>query len=170
MNGAPIALSTASPEETAAVGRTLGAWLREGDVVLLHGDLGVGKTTLTKGIAAQLRVDAIVASPSFALVNEYDAGLAAPVARLYHLDLYRLQDSAELATIGFADLSSPQDGVTIIEWPERAIDLLPQRYLLIEIAHAAPDRRTLRITAAPPDDVWATRLQDLHGRLAQSIG
>lgn len=167
MSVTPIDLTTISADETVAIGRALGAWLREGDVVLLSGDLGAGKTTLAKGIAAQLRVDAVVASPSFALVNEYDAGLAAPVAHLYHLDLFRLQDSDDLATIGFADLSAPDDGVTLIEWPERALDLLPARYLLVEIDHAGPDRRAIRIRAVPEDDQWATRLGMLRCRLTQ---
>jgi tRNA threonylcarbamoyladenosine biosynthesis protein TsaE len=166
VNGSPITLTTASAEETAAVGRALGAWLREGDVVLLHGDLGAGKTTLAKGIAAQLRVDAVVASPSFALVNEYDTGLLAPVARLYHLDLYRLQNSEELATIGFADLSAPDDAVTLIEWPERAVDLLPARYLLIEFDYSGPDHRTIRISAHPHDQSWSSRMTDLRQHLS----
>jgi tRNA threonylcarbamoyl adenosine modification protein YjeE len=166
MSQGTIELATASADETAAVGAALGDWLRNGDVVLLHGDLGAGKTTLAKGIAAALRVDAVVASPSFALVNEYDAGLAAPVSRLYHLDLYRLQESDELATIGFADLAAPDDGNTLIEWPERAADYLPARYLLVEIATAGPDRRTLRISVVPDDESWSLRLADLRCRLA----
>ncbi len=165
MTAPAIELSTEDAEATVAVGSALASWLRDGDVVLLHGDLGAGKTTLAKGISAALRIDAIVASPSFALVNEYEAGLFAPVTRLYHLDLYRLNDSADLDSIGFADLVRPIDGATLVEWPERAIDALPERYLLVEITHAGVERRALRITAAPLDESWTTRLDGLRAVL-----
>jgi tRNA threonylcarbamoyladenosine biosynthesis protein TsaE len=160
-----IQLITESEDETLAVGWALADWLRDGDVLLLHGDLGAGKTTLTKGIAAGLRVPVVVTSPSFALVNEYDAGLTAPVSRLYHLDLFRLDDSDDLASIGFADLSAPADGVTIVEWPERALDALPSRYLLVEIEHAGPERRSICIRPAPDDATWAGRIAELRARL-----
>jgi len=166
MTASVIAVVTENPEATAAVGATLGRWLRDGDVVLLHGDLGAGKTTLAKGIATALRIDAVVASPTFALVNEYEAGLFAPATRLYHLDLYRLIDSNDLDSIGFADLASPRDGVTLVEWPERAIDALPASYLLIEITSSAVNRRSLHISAFPPDDTWAPRLAELQSLLA----
>ncbi|MGH2613956.1 MAG: tRNA (adenosine(37)-N6)-threonylcarbamoyltransferase complex ATPase subunit type 1 TsaE [Thermomicrobiales bacterium] len=149
-----------------AFGRILGDWLRDGDVVLLHGDLGAGKTTLAKGIAAALRIDAVVSSPSFALVNEYDAGLAAPAERLYHLDLFRLRGEEDLESIGFADFASPIDGVTLIEWPERAARSLPERYVLIEIERIGPNERGLRVSPVPADDTWKPRFQDLRGRLA----
>jgi tRNA threonylcarbamoyladenosine biosynthesis protein TsaE len=158
---------SADPGRTAEIGATLAAWLREGDVVLLHGDLGAGKTTLVKGIAAALRVDAVVSSPTFALVNEYDGGLLAPVARVYHLDLYRLGGWEELASIGFEDYLTPTDAVTLIEWPERAAEALPDRYLLIEIMPIGEDRRRLRITPAPPDEVWKQRLGALREALSQ---
>lgn len=155
-----------SPTETEAIGAALAQWLRNGDVLLLHGDLGAGKTTFAKGVAAGLRIDAVVSSPSFALVNEYDAGLAAPVTRLYHLDLYRLTASDELASIGFADLAAPTDGATLVEWPERAVDALPAHYVLIEFETVATDRRRLRISPFPPDDSWAPRIADLRRQLA----
>jgi tRNA threonylcarbamoyladenosine biosynthesis protein TsaE len=168
VTNSPLTVTTDSPEETAALGAALGDWLRDGDVVLLHGDLGAGKTTLAKGIATALRVDAVVSSPSFALVNEYDAGLAAPVSRLYHLDLFRLRDEGDLGSIGFEDFAYPIDGVTLIEWPERAVGSLPQQYLLIEIESTGPNSRTLRVTPVPDDDTWRTRLEELHDRLGLS--
>ena len=157
-----LEIVTTGAAETEAVGASLASWLREGDVVLLHGDLGAGKTTLAKGIAAALRVDAVVASPSFALVNEYDAGLLAPVTRLYHLDLYRLQGEDDLASIGFADFIHPVDGVTLIEWPERAVRMLPDRYLLIELEVADRERRRLRFILAPEAAAWERRGDDLR--------
>lgn len=166
MDGESIEVMTGSAEETAALGSALARWLREGDVVLLHGDLGAGKTVLAKGIAAALGVDAIVASPSFALVNEYDAGLLSPIPRLFHLDLYRLRDAADLESIGFADLVSPVDGVTLVEWPERAMEELPDRYLLIEIMAPSADQRRITFTPVPAGDPWSDRLAALRERLA----
>ena len=158
-----------APGQTAAIGGVLADWLRDGDVVLLHGDLGAGKTTLVKGIAAALRVDDVVSSPSFALVNEYDGGLLAPLTKLYHLDLYRLHGADELASIGFEEFIAPSAGVTLIEWPERAADALPDRYLLIKITAIGENRRRLRFTTSPGDDAWATRLADLRSRLNSTI-
>src|SRR5215208_5000208 len=91
---------SSSAAETAAIGEALAGCLREGDVVLLHGDLGAGKTTLAKGIASALGIEDVVSSPSFSLVNEYDTGSPAEVPRLYHIDLYRLRVEDELASIG----------------------------------------------------------------------
>jgi tRNA threonylcarbamoyladenosine biosynthesis protein TsaE len=160
-----IELVSDDAAHTEAIGAALASWLRDGDVVLLHGDLGAGKTTLAKGIARALRIDAIVSSPSFALVNEYDGGLLAPVTRLYHLDLYRLHGIEELASIGFEEYIAPSDGVTLIEWPERAAEALPDRYLLVEITSIGENRRRLRIGPTPIDDAWMQRVALLRDRL-----
>jgi tRNA threonylcarbamoyladenosine biosynthesis protein TsaE len=160
---------TASADQTVAIGAALAGWLRDGDVVLLHGDLGSGKTTLAKGIATALGVKAIVASPSFGLVNEYDAGLPGVVTRLYHLDLYRLESEDDLASIGFAEFIHPVDGVTLVEWPERAVDSLPERYLLVELDFVGPERRRLR-AALVPDDGWGSRHDALRTLLKSLLG
>jgi tRNA threonylcarbamoyladenosine biosynthesis protein TsaE len=123
---------------------TIGARLRAGDVVLLHGDLGAGKTTLTQGIAAGLGVRDHVQSPTFTLVSEHPGASLT----LYHVDLYRLSDPAELETFGFDDLLRPSDGVSVIEWPERAGEWLPEDYLAIELAVAGPDQRRITISRA----------------------
>jgi tRNA threonylcarbamoyladenosine biosynthesis protein TsaE len=164
-----VEILTKGPEQTAALGTALAGWLREGDVVLLHGDLGAGKTVLAKGIAAALRVDGVVSSPSFALVNEYESGLFAPVSRLYHIDLYRLHGEDDLASIGFEEYIAPVDGVTVIEWPERAGSSLPDRYLLIEITAAGESRRRVRITYAPTDDAWVRRIANLQERVSSFL-
>ena len=129
-------------------GRELAASLNVGDVVLLHGDLGAGKTTFTQGVAEGLGVDGPVQSPTFTLVREHDAcGL-----RLYHLDLYRLDDPEQLEDIGYEVFINPPDGVSLIEWPERAGDWLPERFTLIQIQHLGGDRREVRITAHGEDE------------------
>ena len=159
-----------SPGETVAIGEALAGSLRDGDVVLLHGDLGAGKTTLAKGIATAFGIEDVVSSPSFSLVNEYDSGLAAAVTRLYHLDLYRLRSEADLASIGFEDFVAPGDGVTLVEWPERAEAALPERFLLIEIETVSPDGRRLRFVPVPDDDVWTYQLESLRSKLASNAG
>jgi tRNA threonylcarbamoyladenosine biosynthesis protein TsaE len=158
-----------NPAETAAVGEAAAGWLRVGDVVLLHGDLGAGKTTLVKGIAAGLRVEAVVSSPSFGLINEYDCGLFAEVGQLYHLDLYRLQDASDLASIGVDEYVAPESGAALVEWPERAIGHLPDRYLLIEMEVVGPQERRLSFSAHPADSSWAERLVDLQHRLDRVV-
>jgi tRNA threonylcarbamoyladenosine biosynthesis protein TsaE len=155
-----------SPDETAAIGEAFAGWLHDGDVVLLHGDLGAGKTTLAKGIASALGVEDVVSSPSFSLVNEYDTGLTAKVSRLYHLDLYRLQNEDDLASIGFDDFMPPADGITLVEWPERASTALPERFLLVEIETVGPGSRRLRFVASPDDEVWARRIESLRFHIA----
>ena len=158
-----------SADETVAIGEALAGSLRDGDVMLLHGDLGAGKTTLAKGIASALGIEDVVSSPSFSLVNEYDTRLASAVSRLYHLDLYRLRSEGDLATIGFEDFVAPADGVTIVEWPERAGTALPERFLLVEIETVGSDSRCLRFVPVPDDDVWTWRIESLRSRLASHV-
>ena len=118
-------------------GQRFAGELRAGDVVLLHGDLGAGKTTLTQGIAAGLGVPEAVQSPTFTLVGEH-RGVA---LTLHHLDLYRLDDPSELESFGYETYLAPEDGVSVIEWPERAGDWLPDAFWLVQIAHLGGDRR-----------------------------
>jgi tRNA threonylcarbamoyladenosine biosynthesis protein TsaE len=123
-----------------AYGRLFAERLGPGDVVLLHGDLGAGKTTMAQGIAAALGVTEPIQSPTFTLVQEHQAG---PLT-LYHLDLYRLDDPAELEGMGYETYLEPEDGISVIEWPERAGDWLPERFWLVEITHLGGDRRRAR--------------------------
>jgi len=166
MTASPLEFVAHSPAETAAIGESLAVCLRDGDVVLLHGDLGAGKTTLAKGIASALGVEDVVSSPSFSLVNEYDTRLATAVTRLYHLDLYRLQSEDDLASIGFDDFMAPADGITLVEWPERASTALPERFLLVEIELAGPGSRRLRFVGIPDDEMSRRRIESLRSRIA----
>jgi tRNA threonylcarbamoyladenosine biosynthesis protein TsaE len=106
-----------SAAETLALGRDLAASLRGGDVVLLHGPLGAGKTVLARGLAEALGAKSWRGSPTFALVNEYET-----VPRLYHLDLYRLTEN-EVERLGLEDYAG-SDGIIVCEWPERANEYL----------------------------------------------
>lgn len=131
-----------SAEDMRGLGREIAATLRPGDVVLLHGDLGAGKTTLTQGVAAGLGIQGPIQSPTFTLVREHQGS----DNRLYHLDLYRLDDPDELENIGYEVYINPTDGITLIEWPERAGEWLPDAFLLIHIEHLGSDRRAVTIS------------------------
>jgi tRNA threonylcarbamoyladenosine biosynthesis protein TsaE len=146
--------------ETRAIGERLGRVLWPGDVVLLHGDLGAGKTTLAQGIARGLGVAGYVQSPTFTLVHEHDGLTAdgAPV-RLYHLDLYRLGGEEDLDSFGFDDYLAPSDGITLIEWPERAASRLPGAYLLVRLAPVGAGERRIEFEAAPANGPLGERLR-----------
>ncbi|MTV48943.1 tRNA (adenosine(37)-N6)-threonylcarbamoyltransferase complex ATPase subunit type 1 TsaE [Heliobacillus mobilis] len=117
------------PDERAT--EALGGWLaqrvRPGDVLLLYGDLGAGKTTLVRGLARSLGYEGRVTSPTFTLVHEYEGSLS-----LYHFDLYRLDDPEEVWDIGWSDYLRG-DGVLCVEWPERLDHLLPEEALTIRL-------------------------------------
>ncbi|OKH14229.1 tRNA (adenosine(37)-N6)-threonylcarbamoyltransferase complex ATPase subunit type 1 TsaE [[Limnothrix rosea] IAM M-220] len=137
--------------DTAATldfGKRLGECLQPYAVLLLKGDLGVGKTTLTQGIGTGLGITEAIASPTFTLVNEYHAGRIP----LYHLDLYRLEpeqvDSIYPETYWEGVESEP--GITVIEWSER-LPFLPESYFEIILSHTDDDQRQAIITATNAD-------------------
>lgn len=127
-------LSTAREEETRALGERLGRVLRKGDVILLSGDLGTGKTCLTQGIGRGLECGGQVNSPSFVLMNEYEGR-----ERLFHVDLYRVEDVEELDDLGLWDYA--EKGVLVIEWPERGAELLPGDGLVVELRYGDIDHQ-----------------------------
>ena len=136
-------IATSSPEETLAFGERLAASFKNRlYVVTLQGDLGAGKTLLTKGIAKGLGVPDwyYLNSPTFTLINEYQGRLP-----LYHFDLYRLGDLDELFELGFDDyLAKP--GVLVIEWPEKASSLLPTENLInIRLEIVDSEKRLLHV-------------------------
>ena len=115
-------------EETTNLGFAIGKLLNPGDIVCLTGDLGTGKTHITKGIAKGLDIDEYITSPTFTIVNEYDSGRL----KLYHFDVYRVSDPDEIYAIGFDDYIF-SDGVSIIEWANYIEEILPNEYLHILI-------------------------------------
>src|SRR5271170_2972193 len=124
-------ITTHSAEETIAFGRTLTEMLAPPKLVLLRGDLGAGKTTLVKGIAAGFEAaeEDNVTSPTFTLVHEYRG----PRASLYHIDLYRVDTPRELETLGLDDLRGEKDSVLLIEWGEKFPRLLRERDVEISL-------------------------------------
>jgi len=131
-----------SPEETLRLGAFLGKYLTNGSVIALSGELGSGKTCLTQGIARGLQVpeDLYVTSPGYTLINEYPGRL-----RLFHADLYRIGNVVELDEIGLDEIMGC-DGVTVIEWAEKMIELLPKERLFISISIVDDQRRELLLT------------------------
>jgi tRNA threonylcarbamoyladenosine biosynthesis protein TsaE len=149
-SGPALQIVSTSEDETRTLGAQIGCLLRPGDVVLLHGDLGSGKTTLTQGIARGLVVEDYVQSPTFTLVAEHGGQTAAGEAvTLYHLDLYRLRGPDELESFGYEDLVTQSDGIVVVEWPERAGDILPDEYLLIIIDAMGQEARLLTLQSVP---------------------
>lgn len=130
---------TRSPAETEALGAAVGRLLPRGAFVALRGDLASGKTCFVRGVAAVLAGDAEVSSPTFTLVNEYPG----PVP-VHHLDLYRLSCVDELADLGVEELFEG-DGISLVEWAERAGSLLPAQRLEIHFEHAGGDQRRITL-------------------------
>jgi tRNA threonylcarbamoyladenosine biosynthesis protein TsaE len=126
---------TASIEETLELGRKMSLELKPGDVIALSGVLGAGKTCLVKGIALGLGIGEPVTSPTFTIIQEYDGRIP-----LYHIDLYRITDPAELDDLGIEEYLHG-DGVTVIEWPEKAASLLPHYTLAVGISVLDGGRR-----------------------------
>jgi len=137
-----LELASQGEEETRNLGERLGKALRKGDIVLLSGELGAGKTCLTQGIGRGLACDGQVNSPSFVLMNEY-----AGRETLYHVDLYRIEDVEELDDLGLWDYADK--GVLVIEWPERGAELLPGDGLVVEMSTGALGPRSRRLTFIP---------------------
>lgn len=120
---------THSAAETRALGKRLGEALSAGDVITLNGDLGTGKTVLTKGIAEGLGIYEPVTSPTFTIVQEYHGGRLP----LYHFDVYRVADESEMEEAGFDEYLFNGGGVSVIEWPELIPGILPAHRIDITI-------------------------------------
>ena len=131
-----------SAEETRSLGKKLSAHLKAGDVVLLQGDLGAGKSEFARGIARGLGIDGPVPSPSFTILNAYDEGRIP----LYHFDWYRIEEAQEIYDMGMEEQLGG-DGIALIEWSERAQECLPEN--LLEITIHTLDDETREISFIP---------------------
>jgi tRNA threonylcarbamoyladenosine biosynthesis protein TsaE len=134
------AYRTATEAETIALGEKIARGLPARAVVLLIGNLGAGKTTLAKGIVSGLGAAAAeeVASPTFTLIHEYGGG------RVYHIDLYRVEEARELATLGLEDVFD-REAVVLIEWGERFSQLMPAERIEIRIEARENDEREIAV-------------------------
>jgi tRNA threonylcarbamoyladenosine biosynthesis protein TsaE len=132
---------TTSADETAALGRTLAASLKPGDVVALSGTLGTGKTRFVQGVCEALGVRAHVGSPTFTLINEYPA----PFGAVVHIDLYRISSTAEAAALGIEEYFTDRC-ICLLEWPETAARLLPPGHYAVGFRHGqGRDERLITI-------------------------
>ena len=132
-------LQSKSESETRNIGRRIGERLKPGDVVCLYGDLGAGKTTMVKGIAAALGIsERDITSASYTIIAEYDAGVP-----FYHIDLYRLtpEQVPELGLHEYLGL----DGISVIEWAERAAGEVPDDSIRVSLDHKEEDLREIEI-------------------------
>lgn len=146
-------VESGSSEETERIGQRLGALLREGDLVLLDGELGAGKTCLTRGIARGVGADAgAVSSPTYVIAQEYSGN----TFTLVHVDAYRLSDDDDLESVG-AEVGGDGTAV-VIEWASRLWVTPPAGALLVRIEHAGDSARRLTMSG---DERWTQRLNDL---------
>ncbi|MCL2790359.1 MAG: tRNA (adenosine(37)-N6)-threonylcarbamoyltransferase complex ATPase subunit type 1 TsaE [Desulfobulbus sp.] len=157
-----LAITCACPEDLTPLVQNLAEVLVASDVLLLSGNLGAGKTTLTQALAKALGVgdDQYVSSPSFALVHEYAGRL--PVV---HMDLYRLDQEEEIETAGLLDFFD-QPVVCVVEWPDRLGGMTPAERLEILIEHQPPAARRLLLT--PRGVSWRQRLDRIAARLSEN--
>lgn len=137
---AAVLRTSQSVDETKALAASLASWSQPGDVFVLSGDLGAGKTQFSQGFARGLGIDEAVTSPTFNLVLEYPSGRIP----LYHFDLYRLDDIAELDDIGFYELLEG-DGVSLVEWGEKFLEAFDDAYVWVNIALADDGSRVISI-------------------------
>jgi tRNA threonylcarbamoyladenosine biosynthesis protein TsaE len=130
-------LRSESPEETQRLGSGLGRLAQPGDLFMLVGGLGAGKTCLTQGIAWGLDIDGYATSPTFVVINQYRGRLP-----LYHIDLYRLDSVEEVVDLGLDDYLYG-NGVCVVEWADKAMNVLPPEHLLVEINYVSDTVRDL---------------------------
>mgnify|MGYP003975142557 FL=1 len=135
--------TTTTEKETKSLGENLGKDLNLGEIVILQGDLGSGKTTFTKGMAKGLGITEIITSPTFSLMNIYEYGENS----LIHIDTYRLENERDLLDIGIEDYLGKPNTITIIEWPEKIKNLLNKK-MVTEITITHKNKNEREITAS----------------------
>ncbi len=129
-----------SAKHTAEIAAKIAENLIPGDVLCLRGEMGAGKTVFTTGLCRALGVVDYVTSPTFTVVNEYDG----EQLRVYHFDMYRIEDEDELLEIGFEEYLSA-GGICVIEWPQNTEGALPRRRYEVEIEKCGVDERVIRV-------------------------
>jgi len=149
-----LVFKSGSPAETRRLGARLGRLLQPGDVVLLSGELGSGKTCLVQGIGRGLGVTGPVTSKSFVLLGEYEGRI-----RLYHADLYRLEEPAQAEELALSEYAAP--GALVVEWAERAWEVFPPEHLLIRLEIVGASQREFAFEAR------GARYQELVDALAK---
>jgi tRNA threonylcarbamoyladenosine biosynthesis protein TsaE len=155
-----LVIKTRSAEETRRLAVALAPTLVPGDVIVLSGDLGAGKTTFVQGLAVGLGIVEKVTSPTFILMKEYLGGRFP----LMHMDIYRLGRVQEVIDLGYDEFLDPSY-VVAVEWGDMVEPLLPQEHLKVELRHEGGDERTVTLTAKGED--WSTRMQLVRTLMAE---
>ena len=157
-----ISLETNSAEETRLIGRTLGSSMRIGDLVLLYGELGTGKTVLSKGVAEGLNCETFARSPTFVIVNEYKGDIP-----LSHCDLYRLTGGLEVEELALEERL--ERGALIVEWAERGEAILPRDALTVRIdfGDTTCKRDIVMIAGGVSSDRLAGEFDRMHRAIAR---
>ena len=166
----PVETTTDSPEATRALAAALATLCRAGDVVLLVGDLGAGKTVFAQGFAASLGVTGPVTSPTFALVRHYRCGPDRPVRTLIHADVYRTGSVAEVADLALAELVE-EEAVAVVEWGDVAAPALGESALEVTLvvtdAAARPEERSVSVVGR---GYWSDRADEVAAVLEPVAG
>ncbi|MCS6848580.1 MAG: tRNA (adenosine(37)-N6)-threonylcarbamoyltransferase complex ATPase subunit type 1 TsaE [Anaerolineae bacterium] len=136
-----IECTSHSEAQTQRLGARLGALLPRHAVIALHGPLGAGKTSFARGVGAGWGAEQPLRSPTFTLVQEHHR--RRDDATLYHIDLYRVEDERDLASLGLEEILDDENGVCLIEWPERAPGLIPPEAIHVKLAMVSDTRRQL---------------------------
>ena len=154
---------TTSADDTKALAAALAELARPGDLLLLAGDLGAGKTAFTQGYGAALGIDDLITSPTFTLVNSYEGRL-----ELNHLDVYRLEALAEVADLGVPEMLD-EGGVTVVEWGDVVAPALPADYLEIRFTFTEGDDDERVLELVPVGPRWSARVRAVATALAPWI-
>jgi tRNA threonylcarbamoyladenosine biosynthesis protein TsaE len=135
-----LTLESKSPEQTQRIGRALMDQLPEGALIALHGELGAGKTCFVRGMAEAIGAADQVTSPTFTIVHEYRG-----TRPIIHLDLYRITEPRQVLDLGYEELFTPKQGVCVVEWADRADELLPSRRVDVRLTHVDAGERRIEI-------------------------
>ena len=150
-----------SEQETEQTAAAFSAFIRCRDTVLLSGEMGTGKSVFTRALAKAMGIDGPVPSPTFTILLIHDG----PKEKLYHFDLYRLENEDELYEMGLDEMIPPDDGIAVVEWPEICASAMPEDAVRIRLEYAGenPDERILFIDLPDEQDSLALkrRLADL---------
>ena len=141
-------ITTKSSEETQTFAEQFASRLKGGDIILLYGNLGAGKTTFVQGLAKGVGITHRIISPTFIVLRTYEISVkrkALSVKYFYHVDLYRLEKEKEIEDIGLIDLMGKPDNIVIIEWPEKLGTLLPKNAWKISFETKRENERLIRI-------------------------
>ncbi len=160
----PLAVTTSGEQQTRDLAAALAELARPGDLLVLVGDLGAGKTVFTQGLGRGLGIDEQITSPTFALVQSYVGRLD-----LHHLDVYRLEQVNEALDLGLAELLD-DDAVMVIEWGDTIAPVLPHDYLEVRLSYGEGDGDARRIELVPVGHRWSARGRAMATVLEQVVG